>query len=70
MRRECIRCGLMMHEIWRADEAIGKADIWCVSCGTGHKVDRCVLRAVTSLPRGRWVEIPEGTMMVGGEEEA
>lgn len=65
MKRRCLRCGYLTHEVWRLDEAVGKADIWCVSCGMGHRVDGCVLRAVLDPEAsGRWMAIPEGTLAV------
>jgi hypothetical protein len=59
-----------MHEVWKADDAVGKGDIWCVSCGLGHRIEYSVLVALLD-PRagGRWTAIPEGSLVLVDEEE-
>ena len=74
MIRYCLKCGKVLKNYWAANEVVGKAELWCGDCGTGHKIENCVLVAVAMnefTKKGRywdWVlyRIPKGTMVVNG----
>ena len=67
MIRSCLRCGRVLKTYFAVDEAVGRCDLWCPDCGTGHKTEHSELVAVMNhkdyVPK-RWNHIPPGALAV------